>query len=266
MRVLYFNVGETEMSTSPIARYAMDEIDHKEMREAIAARENGYGGPIYTTGEIKFKDGEVFYKKQFLCYAKDLFVRHLTQDGRQKVIESAIPVCDMLKGEKVDNIFMYMPTQMDHDEVASIVYNICWENGQLLNENNIIHDDRIAEYADFKAASEVKGSKQTGSKKEHEKGVLAFLKELAAKHNGKNGSDIIILIGGNDLYKMLTTSKKTKKYCEAPHSVVYGAESSDTPDKYCLVDAIEAGKDLAPGEVVPMYIEQPKSAIERIFG
>ena len=78
MRVLYFNVGETTTSTSPIVSYFMDEIDNKEMRDAIAAREYGYGGPISTKGEIEIKNGEVFYKKQFLCYAKDMFVRHLT--------------------------------------------------------------------------------------------------------------------------------------------------------------------------------------------
>lgn len=246
MRVIYFNVGETETSTSPIASYAMDEIDHKEMRDAIAARDMGYGGPISTTGEIEFKNGEVFYKKQFLCYAKDLFVRHLTPKGRQEVLESAIPVCDMLKGENVDNIYMYMPTQMDHDEVASVVYNICWNNGQLLNEDNIIHDDRIAEYSDFRAGLGVKAGKEADIKKGYNKGVLSFIEELASKHSGKNGQDFVILIGGNELYKMLLTDKKT--------------------EKYCTVEAIDSGRELKPGEVVPMCVEAPKSAFERIFG
>lgn len=245
MKVLFFNVGETEVSTSPIATHFMGEIDNKEMRDAIAARDMGYGGPISTTGEIQFKNGEVFYKKQFLCYAKDFFVRHLTQNGRQQVLQSAIHACEVLRHEDIDNIFMYMPTQMDHDEVASVVYNICFENGQLLNEDNIIHDDRIAEYADFKAKSAIAGRSDAEIKKDYRKGVLSFLQDITSKTSGRKFTDVVVIVGGNDIYQMLTTDKKA--------------------ERYCMLDERDIGRKLEPGEVVPMYIEQPKSTIERIF-
>ena len=265
MKVLFFNVGESEETLSPIAKYAMYEIDRDIVKKIIDAREMGVdlSGSFEDT-DVVFKDGEVFYKGQFMCYEKDLFTKHLTQKGRENVIGNAVDVCETLKGQDVDTIYVYLPPEMNYEEVASIVYNICWENGQMLNEDNIIHDERLFGIDDMKKR-DTEGKGEESLRKDHEKAVLSFVKELTSKL-GRSAIDTVIICGGNDLYKTLTTSKKTKKYCEAPQSVVYGAESSDTPDKYCVVDAIEAGKDLAPGEVVPMYIEQPKSAIERIFG
>ena len=43
-------------------------------------------------------------------------------------------------------------------------------------------------------------------------------------------------------------------------------QSDKKAEKYCTVDTIDLGRKLKSGEVVPMCVDAPKTAMERIFG
>ena len=216
MNVLFFNVGESEETLSPIAKYAMYEIDRDVTKKIIEARQMGVDiERQFDDGDVVFKDGEIFYKGRFMCYEKDLFTKHLTHQGRQDVIRRADGVCEGLKGQDVDRICVCLPPEMNYEEVVSIIYNICWNNGQMLNEDNIIHDERLFGVDDLKKR-DAKGKSEEALKKTQKKAVKSFVNEILEKLDGRS-IDTLILCGDESLYQALESAVggKTKVSNEA---------------------------------------------------
>ena len=210
MNVLFFNVGESEETLSPIAKYAMYEIDRSVTKQILEAREMGLDlESSFADSDVVFKNGEVFYKGQFMCYEKDLFTKHLTQKGRQDVVRRAADVCDGLKGQDPNTIYVCLPPEMNYEEVVSVIYNICWNNGQMLNEDNIIHDERLFGIDDMKKR-DAKGRSDEALKKDQKKAVKSFVGDLIKKLDGE-AIETLILCGDEGLYQALESAVGAEK-------------------------------------------------------
>ena len=159
--------------------------------------------------DVVFQNGEVFYKGQFMCYEKDLFTKHLTRKGREDVIERADEVCEDLKGQDPNTIYVCLPPEMNYEEVVSVIYNICWNNGQMLNEDNIIHDERLFGVEDIQKR-DTEGKSEEAVKKDQKKAVKSFVKDLTKKLGGKS-VETLILCGDDSLYKALESVVGSKE-------------------------------------------------------
>lgn len=210
MNVLFFNVGESEETLSPIAKYAMYEIDRDVMKRIIDARQMGVDiEGNFKDEDVVFHNGEVFYKGQFMCYEKDLFTKHLTHKGRQDVIRRADGVCEGIKGQDQDTIYVCLPPEMNYEEVVSIIYNICWDNGQMLNEDHILHDERLFGIDDMKKR-DTKGRSEEALKKDQKKAVKAFVSDLIKKLDGEK-IETLIICGDEGLYQTLESVVAAKE-------------------------------------------------------
>ena len=219
MKLYYFNVGESEETLSHISKYAMYEIDRSVQQRILEAREMGVDiESQFADGEVVFQNGEVLYKGQFMCYEKDLFTKHLTQSGRKDVIRRADEVCQEIKKQDPNTIFLCLPPEMNYEEVASIIYNICWNNGQMLNEDNILHDERLFGIEDLKKRNP--GRNTEALKKDQEKAARTFVADLIKSLDGAPIESLIIC-GSEELHKAIEEafSKNRKVKYESAQSV-----------------------------------------------
>jgi hypothetical protein len=210
MNVLFFNVGESETLASPIAKYAMYEIDRDATRKIIEGREWGFDfEDVFADKEVRVRDGKIFYRGQFVCNEEDFARRYLTTAGRQDVIRRASDVCDGLKGQDQDSIYICLPPEMNYEEVVSIIYNICWDNGQMINEDHIIHDERLFGIEDMQMRDK-QDSSDKALQKDQKEAVGKFVDDIIKKLDGEP-VETLILCGDDSLYKALETVLAAKE-------------------------------------------------------
>ena len=106
------------------------------------------------------------------------------QLAKEDVIERADAVCEDLKGQDPNTIYVCLPPEMNYEEVVSVIYNICWNNGQMLNEDNIIHDERLFGVEDIQKR-DTEGRSEEAVKKDQKKAVKSFVKDLTKKEAAK---------------------------------------------------------------------------------